>query len=341
MNNGKWLISCLVIGLSTLFLGQCGLPKAPLIALQKGQWMELKAKDGSLPKARHEAAFINVGDQFLLLGGRRIQAVSIYDVKKQKWTDGTPPPIELHHFQAVVYQDEIYIVGAMTGPYPGETPVPNMYIYSPKEDAWRLGPAIPEDRQRGGAGVAMVDDVLYLVCGIKDGHRGDHKKWLDRYDFKTNTWQQLPDAPRARDHFQIQIVDGKIYNLGGRTTKSAEGPFKNTITAVDVYDIKKQSWSTLSNDLPTPRAGNFSVALGSAILVLGGESDFQNPAHAEVEVLDTKTGEWHNLPALPQGRHGTGVVWYNQQLYTASGSGNRGGGPELTDLWTFQPRSSI
>jgi N-acetylneuraminic acid mutarotase len=324
----------LLIGLSTL-LWQCGLPVAPLIELQKGQWTELKAKDGSLPKARHEAAFVGVGDRFYLMGGRRIQPVSIYDVKKQKWSDGSPPPIELHHFQAVVYQEEIYIVGAMTGKYPAETPVPNMYIYNPKEDSWRLGPAIPADRQRGGAGVAIVDDVLYLVCGIKDGHRGDHKKWLDRYDLNQGTWEQLPDAPRARDHFQVQIVDHKIYNLGGRTTIAQEGPFKNTITAVDVYDIKKDSWSTLANDLPTPRAGNFSIILGPDILVLGGESAFQNPAHNEVEVLDTRTGEWHNLPDLPQGRHGTGVVLYDQKLYTASGSGNRGGGPELTDLWFF------
>lgn len=338
MNKKKWIFFCFLLGLSTFFLSQCGLPKAPLIALQKGHWLELKSKDKSLPKARHEAAFVGVGDRFYLLGGRRIQPVSIYDVKKQKWMDGTPPPIELHHFQAVVYQEEIYIVGAMTGRYPGETPVPNMYIYNPKTGDWRQGPAIPTDRQRGGAGAAMLGDVLYLVCGIKDGHRGDHKKWLDAYDFKTNTWQQLPDAPRPRDHFQVQIVDGKIYTLGGRTTKSEEGPFKNTITAVDVYDIEKQTWSTLPNDLPTPRAGNFSMALGPVILVLGGESNFQKPAHSEVEVLDTKTGEWHDLPALPQGRHGTGVVWYKEQLYTASGSGNRGGGPELTDLWTFFPQ---
>ena len=335
MMNKNWLKYSLLGVFVALLLVGCGLPKAPLIILEKGKWEEVSSKDGSLPKARHEAAFVGLGDYFYLLGGRRIQPVSIYNVKKQKWTEGAAPPIELHHFQALVYKNEIYIVWAMTGKYPGETSVPNMYIYNPVEDEWRIGPTIPEDRRRGGAGAAMLGDVLYLSCGIKDGHRGDHKKWLDRYDFETNTWEQLPDAPRARDHFQIQIVDNQIYNLGGRTTKSAEGPFKNTITEVDVYDIKKQEWRTLENNLPTPRAGNFSIALGAAILVLGGESDFQNPAHHEVEVLDTKTGKWHELPMLPQGRHGTGVVLYNQQLYTASGSGNRGGGPELTDLWRF------
>lgn len=303
--------------------------------LQKGTWSEVEAADGTSPVERHEAAFVGLGDAFYLLGGRGMKPTSIYNTKTKQWTQGAVPPLEIHHFQPVVYKGEIYVVGAMTGPYPGETPVPDIYIYNPEKDQWRKGPGIPENRRRGGAGAALYKDKIYLSCGIKDGHRGDHKTWLDVFDLKKGQWEVLPDAPRPRDHFHSVIVEDKLYNLGGRTTIAADNPFKNTMTEVDVFDLKTKKWKTLPEGLPTPRAGNFTLVLGDEILVLGGESFFQEPAHSEVEVLNVATHSWHQLPSLPQGRHGTGAVFFDGKIYTASGSGNRGGGPELSDLWVF------
>lgn len=319
-----------------LFSSSCKVPLDSLSSDFTGaSWQEIKATDGSLPIERHEAAFVNVGNVLYLLGGRGMKPVSIYDLKTKNWTEGPPPPIEMHHYQPVVYRGEIYILGAMTGGYPGETPVDHIYIYNPKLNQWRQGDAIPEERRRGGAGAALHGDVIYLACGIKDGHRGDHKKWLDVYDLKTGSWSTLPDAPRPRDHFQIAIVDEKIYALGGRTTRSADNPFRNTMTEIDVFDIQSGKWSTLDQGLPTPRAGNFVLPIGDEILVMGGESFYQEPAHSEVEVLNTNTKTWSVLPSMKQGRHGTGAVFIDGKIYTSSGAGNRGGGPELPDLWSF------
>jgi len=303
--------------------------------MKNGKWTEVISSDGSTPIARHEAAFVGIGDKMYLLGGRGMRNVSIYDVKSNTWSTGAIPPIELHHFQPVVYKGEVYICGAMTGKYPGETPLPDIYIYNPAADEWRKGPSIPEARRRGGAGAVVHDDKLYLLCGIKDGHRGDHKKWTDVYDFTSKTWSILPDAPRARDHFQSVYTAGKIYNVGGRTTISSDNPFKNTIGEVDVYDVSTQSWSTIDEPLPTLRAGNFVIGLARDILVFGGESKEQELAHSEIDVLSTITNTWSVFPQLPRGRHGTGVVLYNGNLYTASGCGQRGGSPELSDMWIY------
>jgi len=55
-----------------------------------------------------------------------------------------------------------------------------------------------------------------------------------------------------------------------------------------------------------------------------------------VEALDVETGEWTDLPSLNQGRHGTQAIVYNGKIYIAAGSGNRGGGPELTSMEVFE-----
>lgn len=295
-------------------------------------WHAVMAKDSSAPHARHEAAFVGVRDRYYLLGGRGIKPVDIFDSKIQSWTSGAKPPIEIHHFQPVVYNDEIYLLGAMTGKYPGETPLPGIVIYNPGKDAWRIGAEIPADRRRGGAGVALHEDKIYLVCGITDGHRGGHVAWLDVYDPVANTWQQLPDAPRPRDHFQAVIKDNKLYALAGRTTVAATNPFANTIGEVDVFDLATNTWSTLPDTLPTLRAGNAALVLGNDILVVGGESKDQVHAHSEVEALSVATGKWRSLDSLSRGRHGTGVIHHNGQLIMASGCGNHGGSPELDDM---------
>ncbi len=321
-----FLLLCLVV------LASCGTPETPDTAPSSAQLEWSEESTTNSPTARHEAAFVAVGDKAYLLGGRGIKPVDIYDPATKTWTAGDTSPVEIHHFQPVVYEDEIYLMGAMTGGYPGETPLPQIYIYSPKSGTWRTGATIPEDRRRGGAGVVLHNGLIYMVCGIQDGHRGGHVPWLDAYDPETDTWVQLPDAPRSRDHFQAVVHNNKIYAAAGRTTVAATNPFANTIGEVDVYDIPSRQWSTLPDNLPTHRAGNAALCLDDQLLIAGGESTAHEVAHNEVEALDFSSGTWSALPPLSRGRHGTGIVHLNGQLIMASGCGNRGGSPELADV---------
>jgi N-acetylneuraminic acid mutarotase len=275
-----------------------------------------------------------------LAGGRAHESPSVkpieeYDPKKDTWTTKAMAPLEMSHFQAVSYKGEVYVVGAFTGGYPHETPIPAMYIYNPERDEWRKGPDLPQDRLRGAAGAFVHNDKIYVVCGIQDGHWDGHVTWFDEYDPKTNTWRKLPDAPRARDHVSVAMVGDKLYVAGGRlSTAKINQVLNRTIPEVDVYDFKTNSWATLdaSKNLPTLRAGNMAVPYGNKVLIIGGESDKQVPAHSEVEAYNTKTGQWERLPNLFQGRHGTGAVSMKGKVYVVAGSANRGGGPELNSM---------
>ncbi len=216
-------------------------------------WQAVVPPDSSAPVARHEAAFVRVGDKAYLLGGRGIKPVNILDLKTNTWKAGAKPPVEIHHFQPVVWEGEIWLLGAMTGGYPGETPLPNVHIYNPANDTWRTGAEIPADRRRGGAGAVVHEGKIYLVCGITDGHRGGHVAWLDAYDPESDTWEELPDAPQPRDHFQAVVHDNKLYALAGRTTIAATNPFANTIGSVDVFDLPASTCPPCRT--PCPRTG--------------------------------------------------------------------------------------
>jgi len=302
-----------------------------------GKW-EIVPASGE-PDPRHEASFIGVNDNFYLLGGREIKPINIFNPETQTWTNGKKPPMELHHFQAVKMADKIYVMGAQTGKFPNEVPVENIWIYNTLKDEWVKGDEIPEKRRRGASGCSVYNGKIYLSGGIIDGHNGGHVLWFDEYDPATGKWVQLQDIPRVRDHFHSAVHNHKLYLLGGRKTSRATGhTFSLTIPQVDVYDFKTKKWSTLpdSLNLPTTRAGQSVISVKDQIYVIGGESESKRVAHAEVEVYHPKTQNWIRYPSLKQGRHGTQSVFYKGFIYVASGSGNRGGGPELKTIERYK-----
>lgn len=215
-----------------------------------------------------------------------------------------------------------------------------MHVYDPATDRWSTGPEIPADRRRGGAGAVVHDGQIYVVAGIRNGHTDGHVAWLDAFDPRTGEWRRLADAPRTRDHFQVGVIDGKLYAAGGRRSSAATGqPFELTVPEVDVYDFRTGRWSTLptSANLPTPRAGSTTAVLNGRLLVLGGESGAQQAAHAEVEAYDPGTGRWTTLAPLIEGRHATQAVVHDGRLYVAAGSRTRGA-TEISSQEVYTPR---
>ncbi|TNE58892.1 MAG: galactose oxidase [Bacteroidetes bacterium] len=329
MPNMKSYLIILGLFVGTLVLG------GYLFEIKPGTWEFIIPLNTNHPEARHDAGFVCIDDTFYLLGGREGQVVSFFNTQTQRWTDGSTPPTAIHHFQPVVYNDEVYILGAMTGDYPSETPLPCIYIYNPKADTWRTGDTIPESRRRGAVGTVLYQGAIYLVGGIRDGHRGDHKNWLDRYDLETGTWEVLPDAPRPRDHFAAVVADDQLYLAGGRLSKSEEGIFNFTIPEVDVYDFNTRQWTTLEHNLPTPRAGTAAILYHGELLIIGGESGAQESAHHDVEALDLDSYTWKRYSGMREGRHGICAILWNDKVYVASGCTRRGGAPEVPTMEAF------
>lgn len=331
-NTPRWyaLVLC---GLSGLLLQSCTPAEETAQPNEVWAWETIEATGE--PTARHEAGLVAYNDKVLLIGGRRVNPTDEFDTTTNTWTEKSPPPLELHHFQAVVLGDAVYLMGAMTGGWPEETPLDSVLIYYPDRDAYVYSHPIPEDRRRGGAGAVVYNDKIYLVGGIVNGHMNGYQPWFDEYDPQTGEWRVLPDAPHARDHFQAVVVGDKLYAFAGRTTSQATNQAMDlTVAPGNVYDFSTGQWESVTDALaiPTMRAGNGAFVWGDEIVIGGGESVTQEAAHAEVEAFNVQTQTWRAWPSLERGRHGSGFAIVGDYVYTASGSGNRGGGPELTSV---------
>lgn len=326
---------CLLLGLVVGGASLSSDPEPGLSVDEADGWQTVATENE--PTARHENAFVEANGKFYLVGGRGERPVDIYDPETKQWSEGPSPPVEMHHFQAVTYDGDVYVVGAWADDYPRENGLSHVYVYDTEQDEWRQDAEIPPERRRGSAGAVVRDGQIYVVGGNVGGH-GPHATavgWLDVFNPETGEWTALRDqsAPHARDHFQAAVVDDRLVVVGGRDS-GVEGFIDSTLAAVDVYDFETQTWSTWDDaPLPTERAGCTVAVRDNEVIITGGEGFGQT--WGETEALNMETREWQSLGSLNQPRHGTQMFLYDGQFYIAAGSGDQGGGPELTSMETY------
>ncbi len=285
---------------------------------------------------RDETSLVALDGKLYLLGGRGIDPVEEYNPSTNSWKKLAPPPLELHHFQALAVDGRILVPAAMTGNFPKEKVVPNLWWFDPKKNEWTKGVEIPASRRRGSAGAVLSNNKLYLVCGITNGHWNGFVSWADMLDLKSGQWTILPDAPHARDHFNAVLADGKIVAASGGTSYGEIGKVDDlTVPEVDLFDLATRQWTTLPTPIPTLRTGGMAVGRDGKVIIIGGQSISRLAAHREVEALSLATGKWETLPALNQGTHGAGAAFIGDTLYVVSGVGNRGGTPRLNSMQTL------
>ncbi len=300
-------------------------------------WIYLEPQISPKHIQRHENSFVQAGDRFYLFGGRESpRVVEEFNYTTKSWSNANIlAPKDFNHFQPITYEGLVWLFCAFqNNSFPNETPVDSVFVMDPAGKRWISWTSIPAARRRGSAGTVEYQGKFYIVCGNTIGHNGGYVNWFDRYDPATNTWTVLPNAPRARDHFQSAVIGNKMYLSGGRLSGGPGGTFAPTIPEIDVYDFTTGTWSTLpaSSNLPTQRAGNASVNFKGQLIVIGGEANGQ--AWNSVEMMDPASGTWETLTPLNFARHGTQAVVAGDGIYITSGSPVQGGG-KMTNMEVF------
>jgi N-acetylneuraminic acid mutarotase len=268
--------------------------------------------------ARQEVAYVQLDGKMYLAGGAT--AHQRYDPQTNSWSNLAPLPANIDHIQGVATGGRIYYIGGLQSwPSPH---VNTVYVYDPATNTFSQGAPMPAARARGAGGVAVHGGKIYYAGGL---HNGTAVKWLDVYDPAANTWTQLPDMPTARDHFHAEVVDGKLYAIGGRNVA-----IEATTKANEVYDVAANQWSTGLAPLPTARGGFAASKVGDEIVVIGGEGA-NNQTFNTVEAYDTGSNTWRTLAPMPTARHGIQAASCNGGIYIATG-GKVPGSAQKTDI---------
>ena len=127
-------------------------------------------------------------------------------------------------------------------------------------------------------------------------------------DTRTGEWRDLPPLPHARYAHTVTAVGGSFYVIGGRDVGGE-------VAAVDVFDPRTETWTTLDRPMPKPRArdSHKTTAVPGGLVVAGGQRDFQDSDL--VDLFDPRTGRWTTLPDLPEPMSRAGIAYADGKLW--------------------------
>ena len=263
-----------------------------------------------MPEPRGEVAAAVARGRLVVVGGLRgltttSGAVSIYDIRRDRWRSA-PPVRGVHHAAAAAIGRDVYVSGGARS-VTDWTPTDQVLRIRPDGRATRVTP-MPEGRQ--GHAMVALRGRLYVVGGV-----GTSDRTLI-YNSRTRQWSTGAALPDGRDHLRAVVWEDRIWALGGRSGDPSR--------RVDIYDPQRDAW-TRGPALPEPMSAMAVGWLEGALHVVGGEDpDLTGGVSNKHFALRSATGRWRSAqrPVLPVHGGGFGVV--SNRLYIAGGASRQG-----------------
>src|SRR5437868_476353 len=190
-----------------------------------------------------------------------------------RWTKAAPFPEPDEELYGIAANGKMYVLGGF-GTARGKN-----YEYDAAADKWTKKAPMPRPAHHQ----AMVEyqGKIYVFGGFVAPMTGPQGGWepIDNawsYDPATDQWRNLAPMPIKRGSAAANLVNGKVYVMGGATT--AEGSkdvaisgatTANNLVRNDVYDIASNSWSA-GAPMALPRNHMFSGTVNGKIYIIGG-----------------------------------------------------------------------
>jgi len=117
---------------------------------------------------------------------------------------------------------------------------------------------------------------------------GDPVASVEVYDQHTDSWRIVTTMPMPRAGSVTEVVDGRVYLIGGHSPRSE-------VPVCDAYDPALDAWFPVEAFPADKFTASAAIAVGKDLFVVGDATDGTCAA-----VLDTTTGTWSRLPNAPE-----------------------------------------
>jgi N-acetylneuraminic acid mutarotase len=186
--------------------------------------------------------------------------------------------------------------------------------------------------------VIVYQGKLYVMGGYDWNEKKTNDNIYELSIIPPYTAKLLARMPQPRRYHKAEIVNGKLFILGGTTTNLS----KDAIDSVVVYDFIKNEVKPCPL-LPKPLCDMSTVTWGNMVVLIGGR-DKNEQVLNEVTMYDTESGQSQKLPPLIHKRSGSSAVimhdvivvlggWNMEERYLNSVESFTMGG----DHWREQP----
>ncbi|MFC0009513.1 Kelch repeat-containing protein [Devosia nitrariae] len=220
-------------------------------------------KLSELPEGVNHAPLVHLDGRLYVVGGYRettsepIDALRIYDIERNSWSEGPPLPTARGALAVAVHEGRIHAIGGVD--HNGNTGAHE--IFDPQTQSWTHAAALPTPRNHHAA--ASAGGEIIVLAG-----RNRETSTLtanEIYDPKGDRWRSGADVPTGRSGVAAAVLGGQVYLFGGEALDP-----RSTFDEAERYDPSSDSWATLPA-MPTARHGlGVAVLRGHIHTVAGG-----------------------------------------------------------------------
>ena len=166
------------------------------------------------------------------------------------WTTRADMPTGRWELSTCVVDGKIYAIG---GAGPVYQALRAVEVYNPATDTWTTKSEMPTARQ--GLSTSVVNGKIYAIGGGAASSASytsvETFSTVEEYDPATDTWTTKSEMPTARVCHHANVVDGRIYVIGGSDASTPDD--RSHVRTVEVYDPATDTW-TRKGDMPASRA---------------------------------------------------------------------------------------
>lgn len=147
---------------------------------------------------------------------------------------------------------------------------------------------------RANSRSVVINGSLYIIGGqvIINNESKPALSSMEQYNPKTKKWTLMKPMYSPRYSFQAEVVNNKIYVIGG---------FNNSqyLSSVEEYDPLTNVWK-LKSSMPTPRLEFKTEVVNGKIYAMGGKN--LDGYVSSLEAYDPETDTWSTLAPMPTAR---------------------------------------
>ncbi|XP_019085502.1 PREDICTED: putative F-box/kelch-repeat protein At5g03000 [Camelina sativa] len=165
------------------------------------------------------------------------------------------PELEATRSRNGITEDYLYVCLDLNK----KNPNPSWFKVSriPKQQKLKPVPSFPHQLPKSSS-VVSIGSEIYIIGGLVNGHKSNR---VLSFDGRSRQWRILPNMRLPREAAAADVIDGKIYVIGGSSLDNIEG-------WGEVYDPKTQTWEPL---LPTTLNLTAQMNVVPGKLVMGGK----------------------------------------------------------------------
>ncbi|KAM6963265.1 influenza virus NS1A-binding protein homolog A isoform 1-T2 [Aplochiton taeniatus] len=171
-------------------------------------------------------------------------------------------------------------------------------------------PLAPMHYARSGLGTASMDGRLIAAGGY---NREECLRTVECYDPKEESWTFIAPMRTPRARFQMAVLMGQLYVMGGSNGHSDE------LSCGETYNLQANEWTQVP-ELRTNRCNAGVCALNNKLFVVGGSDPCGQKGLKNCDSFDPVAKTWNNCAPLNIRRHQAAVCELDGFMYVIGGA---------------------